>query len=61
MGCGSEIRKKHIPYPGYRDQKGTRSRIRIRNATKTGQVIIKKFEMYITGLQQDFSRNLDVF
>jgi hypothetical protein len=31
MGLGSGIRKKPIPYPGSRGQKGTGSRIRIRN------------------------------
>jgi hypothetical protein len=31
MGLGSEIRKKPIPDPGSRGQKGTGSRIRIRN------------------------------
>jgi hypothetical protein len=34
MGLGSGIRKKPIPDPGSRGQKGTGSRIRIRN---TGQ------------------------
>jgi hypothetical protein len=31
MGLGSKIRKKPIPDPGSRGQKGTVSRIRIRN------------------------------
>jgi hypothetical protein len=31
MDLGSGIRKKPIPDPGSRGQKGTRSRIRIRN------------------------------
>jgi hypothetical protein len=31
MGLGSGIRKKPIPDPGFRGQKGTGSRIRIRN------------------------------
>jgi hypothetical protein len=31
MDLGSGIRKKPIPDPGSRDQKGTGSRIRIRN------------------------------
>ncbi len=31
MGLGSEIRKKPIPDPGSRGQKGTGSRIRILN------------------------------
>jgi hypothetical protein len=36
MGLGSGIQKKPIPDPGSRGQKGTRSRIRIRN---TGKII----------------------
>jgi hypothetical protein len=34
MGLGSGIRKKRIPDPGSRGQKGTGSRIRIRNTVK---------------------------
>jgi hypothetical protein len=34
MGLGSGIRKKPIPDPGSRGQKGTGSRIRIRNTAK---------------------------
>jgi hypothetical protein len=34
MGLGSGIRKKPIPDPGSRGQKGTRSRIRIRNTVQ---------------------------
>ncbi len=37
MALGSGIRKKPIPDPGSRDQKGTGSRIRIRNTEKNIQ------------------------
>jgi hypothetical protein len=36
MDLGSGIRKKPIPDPGSRGQKGTGSRIRIRNTATTG-------------------------
>jgi hypothetical protein len=36
MGLGSGIRKKPIPDPGSRGQKGTGSRIRIRNTEMKG-------------------------
>jgi hypothetical protein len=36
MGLGSGIRKKPIPDPGSRGQKGTGSRIRIRNTARPG-------------------------
>jgi hypothetical protein len=35
---GSGIQKKRIPDPGSRGQKGTVSRIRIRNTDKTGSI-----------------------
>jgi hypothetical protein len=34
MGLGSGIQKKTIPDPGYKGQKGTGSRIRIRHTAK---------------------------
>ncbi len=45
MGFGSEIRDpdKPIPDPGSRGQKGTGSRIRIRNTGKKYSITIKKY------------------
>ncbi len=40
MGLGSVIRRKPIPDPGFRDQKGTGSRIRIRTTASTSTVCI---------------------
>jgi hypothetical protein len=42
MGLGSGIRKKSIPDPGSRGQKGTGSQIRIRNTGSTGYQKKKK-------------------
>jgi hypothetical protein len=39
MGLGSEIWKKPIPDPGSTCQKGTGSRIRIRNTAGTGLTV----------------------
>jgi hypothetical protein len=45
MGLGSGIRKKPIPDPGSRGQKGTGSRIRIRN-TDDGRHLGHKIRAY---------------
>jgi hypothetical protein len=47
MGLGSGIRKKPIPDPGSRDQKSTRSRIRIRNTVKKIGIISVIFKKEI--------------
>ncbi len=52
---GSEIRKKPIPDPGSRGQKGNGSRIRIRNTAKTANS--KPVHRFGTGTVQTF-RNL---
>jgi hypothetical protein len=45
---GSEIRKKPIPDPGSRGQKGTGSRIRIRNTAEvTGKRTISKKIIFV--------------
>jgi hypothetical protein len=42
MGLGSGIRKKPIPDPGSRGQKGTVSRIRIRNTAGYSALLTSK-------------------
>ncbi len=42
MGLGSRIRKKPIPDPGSRGQKGTVSRIRIRNTAGYSALLAPK-------------------
>jgi hypothetical protein len=54
MGLGSGIRKKPIPDPGSRGQKGTGSRTRIRNTAVTLETLFATLDFFLCKIKEIF-------